>query len=87
MTNMRCAVRDAIELLLSNLDRYEDSEREILNRMLRLLTEIREGKGLVSHLEALSILAERLEGDARGSVGVPVLTLMQRQEEAFIAHV
>jgi NADH-quinone oxidoreductase subunit F len=87
MSDARCTVRDAIELILPNLDKYEGSEREILNRMLRLLTEIREGKGLVGHLEALNILAEMLEGDAGASVGVPILTLNEEKEEEFIAHI
>jgi NADH-quinone oxidoreductase subunit F len=87
MSNERCPVRDAIELTLPNLDKCDGSEREILNRMLRLLTEIREGKGLVEHLEALNTLAERLEGDARASVGAPILSLMQEREEEFLTHI
>jgi NADH-quinone oxidoreductase subunit F len=87
MSNVRCTVRNAIELILPNLDRYEGSEHEILNRMLRLLTEIREGKGLVTHLEALNTLAEMLDGEARVSVGIPILTCLQEREEEFIAHI
>ncbi len=84
---MPCTVRDAIELILLNLDRYEGPEQEILNRMLRLLTEIREGKGLEAHLAALKTLAEMLEDDARVSVGIPVLTFLQEGEEEFLAHI
>jgi NADH-quinone oxidoreductase subunit F len=87
MSKAYCSVRDAIELILPNLDKYEDSERETLNRMLRLLTEIREGKGLVAHLEALKTLAESLEGDAKEAVGVPILCFMQEREEEFLAHI
>ncbi len=87
MSNARCTIRDAIELILPNLDKYEGSEREILNRMLRLLTEIREGKGLVAHLEALKTLADMLEGDVRGAVGIPILSLVQEREEEFLAHI
>jgi NADH-quinone oxidoreductase subunit F len=84
---VRCSVREAIELILPNLDRYEGSEQEILNRMLRLLTEIKEGKGLLAHLDALSTLAEMLEGEARASIGTPVLESVREGEEEFIAHI
>jgi NADH-quinone oxidoreductase subunit F len=87
MSNARCTVREAIEFILPNLDKYEGSEGEILNRMLRLLTEIREGKGLVAHLEALNTLGEMLEGDAREAVGVPILSFTQEREEEFLAHI
>jgi len=87
MSNERCTVREAIELILPHLCKCEGPEREILNRMLRLLTEIREGKGSVEHVAALHTMAEMLEGDARASFGVSILTLMEGREEEFLAHI
>jgi NADPH-dependent glutamate synthase beta subunit-like oxidoreductase len=87
MSNERCTVRDAITLILPNLDKYDGSEREILNRMLRLLTEIREGKGLVEHLEALKTLTKTLEGEASASIGVPILSFTTEKGDEFLAHI
>ena len=87
MNNERCTVRDAIALILPNLNRYDGPTREASNRMLRLLTEIGEGKGLVDHLEALKTAAKTLEGDAREAIGVPILTLAIEKQEDFLAHI
>ncbi len=87
MSHKRCTVRDAIALILPNMDKYDGSQREILNRMLRLLTEIREGKGLVAHLEALNTLAETLQGEARASMGAAILSYTKERQEEFLAHI
>jgi len=87
MSEERCNVREAIKLILPNLGRTRGSTHGTLNRILRLLTEISEGKGLIEHLKTLTTLVGTLEGDAMDSMGLPILSLLREEEEQFMAHI
>ena len=86
LPNNKCFISKAIETLYPCIDNYQGPERNSVARIIRLLTEIREGKGTRDHLPALQIVAEALAGDAKRQVGMPVLSLLKERQEEFFRH-
>ncbi|NTV58784.1 MAG: FAD-dependent oxidoreductase, partial [Deltaproteobacteria bacterium] len=82
----RCFISKAIESLYPCIENYQGPERSSVTRILRLLTEIREGKGTRDHLQALQGVAETLDSDAKHRVGMPVLSLLRERQEEFFHH-
>ncbi|MCU0594028.1 MAG: hypothetical protein MUC98_01020, partial [Desulfobacterota bacterium] len=84
--NTRCFISEAIETLYPRLEQYQGVERGAAARLIRLLTEIREGKGTRDHLQALQSVAGTLHGEAGQQVGEPILSLLREKQEAFSRH-
>ena len=82
----RCFISKAIESLYPCIENYQGPERSSVARIIRLLTEIREGKGTRDHLQALQGVAGTLDGDAKHQVGMPVLSLLREREEELFRH-
>jgi NADH-quinone oxidoreductase subunit F len=82
----RCFISKAIGDLYPCIDGSQGPEHSSVARIIRLLTEIREGKGTRDHLQALRGVAETLEGDAKQQVGAPVLSLLKERQEEFFCH-
>ena len=82
----RCFISGAIETLYPCIENYQGSERNSVARIVRLLTEIREGKGTRDHLPALQSVAETFDGDAKQQVGMPVLSLLKERQEELFRH-
>jgi NADH-quinone oxidoreductase subunit F len=84
--NNKCFISEAIETLYPCIESHQGSERSSVARIIRLLTEIREGKGTRDHLPALQHVAETLNGYAKEQVGTPVLSLLKERQEEFFCH-
>src|SRR5512136_980547 len=84
--NNTCFISKAIETLYPCIENYQKPERNSVARIVRLLTEIREGKGTRDHLPALQSVAESLDGDAKQQVGMPVLSLLKERQEDLFRH-
>ena len=87
VTYLGCAIEQAITALVPETEKYDGATHAALTRLLRLLTEIREGRGTEDHLAGLHTVAENLEGDAKRLIGVPLLSLFKTRQEDFIQHV
>jgi len=84
--NNKCFISEAIETLYPCIESYQGSERSSVARVIRLLTELREGKGTKDHLPALQRVAETLNGHAKQQVGTLVLSLLKERHEEFVCH-
>ena len=69
------------------LDKYDEESCRTLNRIKRLLVEIKEGKGMPGHLPALKSLAQGLTSSAGESCGQPLLALLESNKDRFEDHV
>ena len=82
----QCFISNTIETLYLFIEKYQGPERSSVTRIIRLLTEIREGKGTRDHLPALQSVAETLDGEAKQHVGTPVLSLLKERQEELFRH-
>ena len=87
MHSKKCIVEHATELISSRFEQYDGSTRETLTRMLRLLVEIKEGKGLPDHLGALQTLAGLLDGELKRLIAVPVRSFLKENKKEFLDHI
>ena len=87
VSNKSCILTDLIKLILSGIGQWDGSTRETLTRMLRLLVEIKEGKGRTGHLDALTTLAGALDSDAEDLFGIPLLSSIKEKKDEFLEHV
>ena len=84
--NSRCFISEAIETLYPRLEQVQGAERSTVARLIRLLTEIREGKGTRDHVQALQSVAETLKGEATQQAGEAVLSMLLENREALSLH-
>lgn len=69
------------------LEPYDEASSRTLNRIKRLLAEIKEGKGTSGHLSALKSLVNDLTGKAVDAVGRPLQKLLIEHKDHFSDHV
>ena len=88
MSDKDCVIDKALTLLPAGLDRQSEDSCRILNRIKRLLVEIKEGKGTPGHLTALKSLARdlNLTGETVEPVGLSLLTLIEENRGSFLEH-
>ncbi|MBC8442469.1 MAG: FAD-dependent oxidoreductase [Deltaproteobacteria bacterium] len=83
-----CIIHKTLTLIPAGSDRYDEDTRQTLNRIKRLLVEIKEGKGLLDHLPTLKTLASSLRGRAVEPIGLlPLLELLKENEKQLLDHV
>ncbi len=83
-----CYVRRSIALLPSESVELDPETRKIVERIRRLLVEMREGRGLTAHIAALRSLAAHLEeAPTAGETGRSLRTLLEEGRDDFLGHV
>ena len=87
MSDEDCVIDKALTLMPVALDPYDEASCWTLNRIRRLLVEIKEGKGTPGHLSALKGLAHDLTGEAVESVALSLLALIEENSGPLLDHI